>query len=139
MTNKLYGVSKSKMLSADFDWNATDWRLTAWSGTPDYSLADITIGNITARGLATLRGYGLSLTGKTFGSAGIARSNPAVIPGITAGFTITFFVLCKFNATQLLSEPLMYIDDAVNLPWVSNGLDLTVQPDLAQGGGWFTP
>jgi hypothetical protein len=47
--------------------------------------------------------------------------------------------MARKMGTTASSQLLLYIDEAWDLPWTANGLDLPVQPDWLAMEGWFRP
>lgn len=136
MTNKLYNIARFQMVTAAFNWTAFDLALIALRGTPVFNAADVTLTGVLSHG-ATQAGTSLTVTGKNVLTNGTVQTDPMVIPGITVGPDVTHFVLVKKLSPIGNSVPIEYIDDAVGLPFVPNGLDLTVQPDWLAERGWF--
>ena len=78
-----------------------------------------------------LRGSSLPITSQTVAPDGTAQTNQVIIPGVPIGAPITFFTMS--DADQLI----LFIDEAVELPFVPNGLDMVVQPDWLEQRGWW--
>lgn len=136
--NDIYDATRFALLTAQLNWSATGLTLSAWSGTPDFDPTDTKISDIKARG-----GVELASSSPVLGVAvsldGTAQTGPIVLPAVPIGPDVTWFTMAKTNATHDFSELLLFIDDAENLPFVPNGLDMLVQPDWALGRGWFRP
>lgn len=124
------------MVTGAFDWNALTLGLIALSGTPTFVATDTTLTLVMSHG-AVNEGVSLAVTGQNVLTDGTVQTDPIVIPGITVGPDVTHFVLIKKHVTIGLSMPIEFIDDADGLPFVPNGLDLTVQPDWLAQRGWF--
>ena len=135
MTNAIYDTARYRFAIANIDWRAADTLLVAWSGVPDFLPGDPTVAAIKARGNTEL-GRSLAITAKTVAAAGNLQTNNVVIPAIAAGPTITWFTMCLAQALADSAVPLLFIDDAENLPFACNGIDVTVQPDWAESRGW---
>lgn len=135
MTNAIYNVARYRFAIAAIDWRAANTLLVAWSGTPDFNPADGTVAAIKARGNTEL-GRSLAITAKTVAAAGNLQTNNVVIPAIATGPTITWFTMCLEQIAADNAIPLLFVDDAENLPFVCNGIDVTVQPDWAESRGW---
>ena len=126
----IYDNARQKFATAALDWRAANYLLTAWKGTKDFVPTDANISMITSRGQAQQVGTSMAIVGKAVDAAGVMRTNPVVIQGIPTNQIVTFFVMA------LGTEPLLFIDDVLGLPYTSNGLDLIVQPDWALAQGW---
>lgn len=136
MVNKIYNVARFQMVTAAFDWIGFDLALIALRGAPAFVATDTTLTLVLSHG-ATQAGVSLAIGGKVVLPDGTVQSNPVVIPGITAGADVTHFVMVKKTLVLGNSTPLEFIDDAEGLPFVPNGLDLTIQPDWLAQRGWF--
>jgi hypothetical protein len=136
--NNIYDDARVKLLTAAFNWPVTDLVLTAWPGTPNFVATDKTLSQITARGF-TARGHSQAVTSKTVSADGTAQTNQVLIPTVPVGASVTWFTMSKRMATIALSELILYIDEAVELPFVPNGLDLIVNPDWLSNRGWWKP
>jgi hypothetical protein len=134
--NSVYDSSRHRLMRGLQNWEALDLMLTVWSGTPTFVPTDMYVSDITARGLVE-RGSSQPITSKTVAPDGTAQTNQVVIPGVPIGAPLTFFTMSIRKPTRSLSELILFIDDAKELPFDPNGLDLVVQPDWMQGRGWW--
>ena len=130
----IYDNFRQKLLTASIDWRTEDYLLTAWEGLPDFEPTDANISDISARPNAVLLATSQPILGKAVSFDGTAQTGPVVIPGIPVNETVSFFVMA-----MAAGAPLLFIDDAIDLPWTSNGLDMVVQPDWLYERGWFRP
>jgi len=135
--NNIYDDARYKLLTAGLDWTAIPLRLAAWGGTPTFVPTDKILDHITFRN--TLLGYSQPITYQTVTPDGTAQTNPVLIPDVPIGPDVTWFTMVKHVGAQSSAELLLYIDNAEELPFVPNGLDLVVQPDWLQSRGWFRP
>lgn len=133
MVNSIYDNARYRLATAGLNWLAVELLLSAWKGAPDFIATDVSIAQIAARGNATQIGTSLPITGQFVTLDGTAQTDPVVISGVPAGETVTFFVLSLVAGT----EPVLFIDEAGGLPFLSNGLDMLLQPDWALERGWF--
>lgn len=136
MANDLYNIARFMQVTAAFNWIAFDLSLVALRGAPAFVATDATLTQVLSHG-ATQAGASLAVVGKNVLSDGTCQTSPIVIPGITVGPDVTHFVMVKVAVIFGNSVPLEFIDDAAGLPFVPNGLDLTIQPDWLQQRGWF--
>lgn len=136
--NSIYDVSRRSLLLAALNWTTTDLVMLAFSGTPVFDPTDANMAEVVVT-TPDLAGTSLAVTGRTVTTDGIAQTDPIVIPGVPVGPDITFFVLAKNTGLFDTSMPILFIDDAFELPFVPNGLDLVVQPDWLSARGWFKP
>lgn len=93
---------------------------------------DTSIYDITARGDTVLVKTSLPITVKTVSADGTAQTNGVVVPEVPIGPNITHFTL-----HEAFGNLILFIDEALNLPFTPNGLDLVVQPDWLEQRGWF--
>jgi hypothetical protein len=135
MTNAIYDIARYRFATAAIDWRAADLTLVAWGSPPDFDPADEDVAAITARGNAELS-RSLAITSKTVDTPGDLQTNIVVIPAIAAGPTIRWFTMCLVGITPSQAVPLLFIDNAENLPFVCNGLDILVQPNWAENQSW---
>lgn len=136
--NQIYDVSRRSLLLAQLNWPAANLVLYAFQGVPAFDPTDAIMTDVlaTTPGLA---GTSQPVTGKTVTLDGVAQTDPIVITAVPVGPDITFFVLGVDLGSMGTSRPVLYIDDAFELPFVPNGLDLVVQPDWLSDRGWFRP
>lgn len=134
--NRPYNIARFRMLNDGLDWTLSDLRLTAWGGVPSYNPVDDAPSDIVGRGYTPL-GVSLPVTQKTVSADGTAQTNQAVIPAVPIGPPVTWFTMHK--VVGLGSELILFVDDAVELPFDPNGLDMVVQPDWFDNRGWFRP
>ena len=133
--NAPYNIARYIFVTGAFNWLTMNLTLVAWSGTPVFVATDQDVVDITGRGTTTARGVSLPITQKMVAADGTVQTNQVVIPAVPIGPDITHFTLVDDQgaADTLLS----YLDEATELPFVANGLDLIVQPDWLQARGWF--
>jgi hypothetical protein len=137
MANTIYDAARYKLMNGLFNWPLTNLVLTCWSGTPTFVPGDTTIQDILNHGL-TDRGSSLPITSKTVAPDGTAQTNQVVIPAVPIGAPLTFFTMSERNvANYLFSDLILFIDEALDLPFDPNGLDIIVQPDWLQRRGWW--
>jgi hypothetical protein len=128
--NNVYDVARYRLMTSAFDWRAANLVLTAWSGTPVFSATDETIADVATHGPVE-RGSSLPITSKTVASNGTAQTNQVVIPDVLIGDPVTFFTMSDGD------ELVLFIDEATELPFVPNGLDMLVQSDWLEQRGWW--
>lgn len=138
MTNALYDNAAYKMMTGTFNWLTTELALVALTGVPEYDPAHLTVADLVAAG-AVVVGVSLPILGRTVATDGTGQTDTVVIPGITAGTEVTWFVLCTNNADINLGNVVLFVDEAEVIPFQANGLDITVQPDWTGQRGWFRP
>ena len=124
------------MLTAGLDWVNSDLRVAAWGGTPDFVETDDSINDVISRGYTPL-GLSQPITSKSVSSNGTAQTNQVVIPDVPIGELVTWFTMYK--NVGLGDEMILFVDEAVELPFDPNGLDMVVQPDWFYNRGWFRP
>ena len=138
MSNKPYDVARVRMLTASLDWPETDIILSLWSGTPTFNPKHTVIGHIVGLGGdVTLRGHSMPTADTTVAGDGTAQSDVMLIKTVPIGPDITWMTLSERWSTTKSSKLLIYIDEAMFLPFRANGLDVVVTPDWLQQKGWF--
>jgi hypothetical protein len=130
--NGIYDQARYQLLTAQLDWRAVPLVLSAWGGTPLFDPTDETVADIIAHGFTEI-GTSMPITHQTVSTDGTAQTDPVLIPAVPIGPSVTWFTFAA--ASQLI----LFIDDADELPFVPNGLDLIVQPDWLAGRGWWRP
>lgn len=133
--NGIYDIARHSFAIANVDWRAIEAFLIAWGSVPDFNPADDTVADIKARGNTELA-RSLAITSKSVAATGAMQTNNVVIPGVAPGPTIRWFTMCYAGATDALTMPLLFIDDAEDLPFECNGLDVIVQPNWAEARSW---
>lgn len=136
MSNKPYDALRYKFVTAQFDWRVEDIRLAMWDGTPDFVASDTQLNQIIARG-HVLRGYSDPITSRTVSVDGTVQTNNVLVRTPPAANEITWLTLCVNGASPADSLLVEFIDDAIGLPFITNGLDQLFTPDWATGKGWF--
>lgn len=136
MSNNVYDRARYEFVTGAFNWPTMELVLAAMAGTPDFVPTDMTIDQVLTRGTLNL-GYSLPVTSRTVAADGTTQTNQVLIPDVPVGQDITWFVLAERNATLPLSQLILFIDEAKDLPFVPNGLDVVIQPDWLENRGWF--
>jgi hypothetical protein len=136
--NRLYSRNRIKFLNTQFDWANRQMIMTCCRGPYTFDEEHITSDELVANG-AELVASSLPMTGQTAMPGGYAMSDLIVVPAVPANtLPVTFLVL--FDVTEagtVGNVPLVYIDEAMGLPFVPNGLDQQIQPDWLNHRGWF--
>ena len=136
--NGIYDDARYKLLTANLNWLVADLLLVAWGGTPNFVKTDSTIASIKARG-GTALGYSMEITEQAVSLNGTAQTNDVVIPEVPIGPAVTWFTMCVKQTPQDNSPLILFIDEATELPFEPNGLDMVVSPDWLQNRGWWLP
>jgi hypothetical protein len=129
--NAPYDTARYKFVTAGLNWLTTQLRLTAWGGVPQFVATDTMVSDLTTRGVPLL-GTSQPITVTTVTPDGTAQTNKVVIPNVPVGPDVTHFTMGDTSGRLIL-----FIDQALGLPFVTNGLDIVVQPDFLQQRGWF--
>lgn len=138
MANQLYNSARVLRMNGQLNWLSQEFRLFLYAGTPNFVAADATIQAIVTRAVTTKRAVSGAIGGKSVDTEGYVRSDSVVFPLLAPGAQITHMVLAKWDSGgENNSIPIYYIDDAWQLPFLANGLDLPVTPDWTQNRGWF--
>ena len=136
--NDIYNQTRVELLTGGFDWTSEAMRLVAWAGTPDFNPVDETVANILTRS-GVMIGFSEEITSQTVSSDGTAQTNTVLIPLSVVGPEVTWMTFVKTALTQADSELVLFIDDAIDLPFDPRGLDIVIQPDWLQQRGWWRP
>lgn len=136
--NQVYNNARYRMLTSALNWITEPMILSAWAGTPDFVATDKAIGNVKARGNVEIA-WSIPITSQSVASDGTAQTNDVLIPGIAVGQTVTWMTMSDQFGSHDLSELILFIDDAIELPFVGNGLDMLIRPDWLDNRGWFKP
>lgn len=134
--NRVYDVARFKFATAGINWNTAALRVLAYSDDPIFFPADTQIADITARAVTTLVSTSQPVTGKNVTTQGYLQTGNIVFPLVPIGLPITHMIIVDMPAAIEVATPLIYIDDAYDLPFVPNGLDVVVTPDWLQQRGW---
>lgn len=133
--NILYNVARNQFATGSIDWRVFNPVFIAWGGTPDFNPLDTIVSHIKARGNVELS-RSLPITSKTVTPAGNLQTNNVVLPSVPAGSTVTWFTFCRAGVTADGATPLLFVDDAENLPYDTDGLDVIITPDWVEARGW---
>lgn len=134
--NKPYDAARVRMVTAALDWPATNIVLSLWSGTPTFDPKHTTVDSILSLGFKEL-GYSQVNANTTVAGDGTTQSDAMVIQNVPIGPDVTWMTMSESWSTHNSSKLLLYIDEAMFLPFVTNGLDIIVTPDWLQQKGWF--
>jgi hypothetical protein len=136
--NSIYDNARRQLLTAGLNWPVDPLVVSAWSGALNFLPTETTIAAIKARGFVE-RGVSLPINNAAVTTDGTAQTDQVVIPAVPIGADVTRLTLAKVKTPHDNSELVLFIDEAEGLPFVTNGLDLVVQPDWVQNRGWFRP
>jgi hypothetical protein len=137
--NQIYSSPRERMLLNQFNWPTLPLAMVACRGPYVFMEEDEILGDIVASG-GQLVQLGLPLLGMTVIEGGYARTDTAVIPLVPASpDPVTFLVIVEMTGVTNEAKLIVYIDEAIGLPFVPNGQDQTVQPDWIAKRGWFRP
>lgn len=136
MSNDIYDIARYRFATAQLNWTTVPLRLLAFSGTPDFNPDDTSVNNITDRAEMVFVKESQAVVHATVSQDGYLQTDQIVIPVAPVGVEITSFVFVVRAASVPTSVPLLFFDDALNLPFTANGLDIVVTPDWLQQRGW---
>jgi len=131
MANQPYDSARYRFVTAGLNWLTTDLRLTVWGGAPVFVPTDTMVSDLTVRGVPLL-GASQPITVKSVTANGTAQTNAVVIPNVPIGPDVTHFTMGDTTGRLIL-----FIDQALDLPFTPNGLDMVIQPDWLEQRGWF--
>lgn len=135
--NSLFDLARYQLLTGDFDWRGLSLELIAWAGTPHFDPTDETVADFKTHGAVEV-GRSLPITSVSAALNGTAQTNHVVISEPPTGLTVTHFTMGK-KVSGDAGELILFVDDADEMPFVTNGLDIVVTPDWALNRGWFRP
>ena len=135
--NNIYANARERAL-ASFNWVDLNLVLMAWHGAYVFDETDLTTADIVALG-GVLDGVSLPLTNVLARPGGYARTDPALFPLMPVGPEVTFLTLVEDVGIAGQEKNILYMDEALGLPFVPNGLDQIIQPDWLERRGWFRP
>lgn len=138
MSNQPYDVARFRMLTANLDWPNLNLVLSLWSGTPAFVATHQLISHIKGAGGNEL-GVSLPVTLTSVPASGYAVTNNIVVPEVPIGPSVTWMTMSERVSPHDNSKLLLFIDEALDLPFVSNGLDIVITPDWLNQRGWFRP
>lgn len=123
MSNTLYGLGFQKILKAEINVETADIRavLVGPGYVPNFETHEF----LSSLGANTL-GAAVALAGKT-AALGVFDANDVTIAAIASGSTASAIVLYVHTGVAGTSPLLMYIDDAVGLPLLTNGADMPIK------------
>jgi hypothetical protein len=127
MANRRYDKAGTLAGGTGVNWTTADIKLAALKSTYAF---DKTHEFVTALG-ANIVARSANLTGKV-NLAGILKGDSALFALLT-GATVQYCAVFIDTGVDATSSLLYYIDTAINLPTIPNGLDVTVQPDPSTG------
>lgn len=137
--NNLYSSPRERMLLNQFNWPTLPLAMVACRGPYVFKEEDETLADITASG-GQIAQLGLPLLDMVVIDGGYARSGTAVIPLVPASpDPVTFLIIVEMTGVTADAKLIVYLDDAIGLPFVPNGQDQTVQADWIARRGWFRP
>jgi hypothetical protein len=135
--NTIYNEARRRLATAALNWPAIDLVLVAWTGTPTFYANDKIVSDVAAHGAAPAA-YSQTIVHKAVALDGTAQTDHVLLPMVPIGSTITYFTMCQRHPTvPEQSQLILFIDDAENLPFEPNGLDIVVEPDWLENRGWF--
>lgn len=137
--NQIYDQAARALMLAQLNWPNTEMVLVAWGGTPLFDATHVSVAAVRAAAGATELGSSLPITSRTVAVDGTGQTNKVVIQNMPIGPPVTWFTLCKDVGDVTLAQPILFIDDAVELPFIPNGTDMVISPDWSANRGWFRP
>lgn len=134
--NQPYDGARYQMLTSGLDWLGSDIRVAVWGGTPDFVATDQSTADIEGRGHVML-GISETITLKQVAANGTAQTDEVLIHDVPIGETVSWLTILALAGPT--DELILFIDEAVELPFDPNGLDLIITPDWLENRGWFRP
>jgi hypothetical protein len=122
--------------SAQLNWATEKLVLIVWSGPPTFIETDTAISAIVTRATTVAAGHALPINSKTVTPEGYLQTDSVLVPQVPVGPDITHFIMANYVSTWNDGAPLLYVDEAENLPFTPNGLDILITPDWVQHRGW---
>ena len=135
--NTIYDIARSQFAKAQIDWRTAPLRVLAYTGNPDFHHADTDIATITTRGNTLRISISLDIITQAVGPEGYLMTDNVVFREVAIGYPLTHMIMVLMPGTDVeLAVPLLFIDDAEDLPFTPDGLDIVVTPDWLQHRGW---
>ena len=130
MANSFYGSGGAAMGTGNIDWSADTIRIQFVDA--NYAVDLIAHNNYSDITLAGRIGSPEALVSPTF-AEGVLTSSDVVFTAIGGGGsppTITGYVLYKDTGVESTSTLIAHYDTAIGFPLLTNGGDITIQPDV---------
>jgi len=134
--NNIYDTARFKFATAGLNWNTAPLFLLAYSGNPDFHAEDGFISDITTRATTTFVQQSQAIIGKNVSPQGYLQTGTVMFEEVPIGLPITHFIMASVPAALSAGVPLLFFDEAYDLPFTPNGLDIPVTPDWFQQRGW---
>jgi hypothetical protein len=131
MPNTIYNTARQRFGLGLIDWSTVPLVLLAYSGEPVFYEDDPTIATIDNRGETLLIAESQVVLEQSVSAEGYLQTGNVVFVEVPIGPPITHFIM-SLNA----GVPLLYIDQAYDLPFTPDGLDVVVTPDWLDERGW---
>ena len=135
--NTIYDIARMQFAKAQINWMTAPLRLLAYTGNPDFHPADTAISEITTRGNTLRISTSLDIVTQNVSTEGFLMTDNVVLPKVPIGYPVTHFIMVLMPGTDPeMAVPLLFIDDAEDLPFTPDGLDIVVTPDWLEHRGW---
>lgn len=134
--NSIYDVARQNFAKALLDWTSVPLALLAYSGGPEFHPEDRTVGEINAHGTTLFVKQSQDIITQTVDAQGYLQTDNVVFETVPVGPPITHFVMISQGTSLASSLPILYIDEADEMPFAPNGLDVVVTPDWFANRGW---
>jgi len=129
--NSIYDIARFRFAMAQLDWTQAPLILLAYSGTPLFVPEDQTIAQIDGRGQTLRIANSQAILSKAVSAEGYLQTGNVMFDAIPIGPPVTHFIM-SLSATT----PILFIDEAYDLPFEPNGLDVIITPDWLEQRGW---
>lgn len=129
--NDIYDTARQRFALGLIDWSIAPLVLLAYSGEPVFYAGDDTIAGIDARGETLRISTSQAVLQQSVSDEGYLQTGTVTFIEVPIGPPITHFIM-SLNA----GVPLLYVDEAHELPFTPNGLDVVVTPDWLDERGW---
>jgi hypothetical protein len=135
--NTIYDIARSMFAKAQINWTTAPLRLLGYSGNPEFIATDDVIADITLRGNTLRIGVSLDIAAQNVSAEGYLMTDNVVLPAVPIGYPLTHMIMVSMPGSDPeAAMPILFIDDAEDLPFTPNGLDIVITPDWLLHRGW---
>ncbi len=136
LSNTIYDIARSQFAKAQLNWLTAPLRLLAYTGNPEFVPEDDVIEDITARGNTMLISTSQDIITQGVDVHGYLMTDNVVFEKVPIGYPITHFIMVSMPGAVDAAMPILFVDDAEDLPFTPDGLDIVVTPDWLYHRGW---
>ena len=124
MANQMYPKGREKFLGGDLDWDAHNFIVLLVKTAETFNASHEFIADLSGANIVARSG---NVANKTK-TDGVANCDPVVIAAVPSGSSVNA-VLARTTGNDSTSPLVAFYDTGTNFPGVTNGADVTFQPD----------